>query len=505
MFKRTHYDAIIVGSGATGGWAAKTLTEAGMHVLVLEAGRSRRWMQTQRLFERVRNKAGYLIENDHRAVSRQCIQAQCYAWRHDPHAFVDDADNPYTTPEEKPFTWIRARQVGGRAMVRGHGLHFYRFSDYDFKAASGDGFGVDWPIDYSDLEPFYDRVERFIGLVGNADNIAQLPNPIPGAHIGITSAERHLQAKLAERWPDRKLITRRTAPPPLPIAAARVTGRLTLRTEAVAREILVDADTGRARGVSWLERGQERYASARVVVLAASTIESARLLLNSCSHQHPEGLGNSSGTVGCYLMDHTHIFGGVESTMPLPASKLKADESWSYVPQFRNVKEKQPGFLRGYGVQVLTMGNQCHLDAFGEMLPRATNRITIDPVRKDRWGIPSARISCEHSDNERAQAKDAMTECREMLTEAGFDLKPGDPKLGTPGLAIHECGTARMGSDAKTSVLNAYNQSWDVKNLFVVDGACFVSQGVQNPMLTMMAIALRASERIVDLCRRYEL
>jgi choline dehydrogenase-like flavoprotein len=418
MFKRTHYDAIIVGAGATGGWAAKTLTEAGMHVLVLEAGRSRRWIQTQRLFERVRNKAGYLIENDHRAVSRQCIQAQCYAWRHDPHAFVDDAENPYTTPEEKPFAWIRARQVGGRVMVRGHGLHFYRFSDFDFKAASGDGFGVDWPIGYSDLDPFYDRVERFMGLVGNADNIAQLPNPIPGAHIEITSAERHLQTKLAERWPDRKLITRRTAPPPLPIATAHATGRLTLRTEALVREILVDADTGRARGVSGLERGQERY---------------------------------------------------------------------------------------GYGVQVLTIGNQCHLNAFGEMLPRATNRVTIDPVRKDRWGIPSARINCEHSDNERAQAKDAMTECREMLTAAGFDLEPGDPKLGIPGLAIHECRTARMGSDAKTSALNAYNQSWDVKNLFVVDGACFVSQGAQNPMLTMMAIALRASERIVDLCRRYEL
>jgi choline dehydrogenase-like flavoprotein len=331
---------------------------------------------------------------------------------------------------------------------------------------------------------------------------------VPGGPTRLSPGEEHLARAIAGRWKDRRLIARRTARPPMPILDARATGRLTLRCSAVARQITVDPRSGRARGVAWVERAGEREASARVIVLAASTIESTRLLLNSRCVRHPDGLGNSSGTLGRYLVDHTSIT-GIEATLPPRFRQLNGDASritWSYVPQFRNANgARYERFLRGYAAQLFSMGDFVSLTAFGEMLPRADNRVTLDPDRKDRWGIPVVRVSCRHSDNERAQARDAIAECREMLTAAGCTLRPTEPVLGPPGIAIHEVGTARMGSDPKTSVLDGTNRSWDVRNLFVVDGSCFVSQGVQNPTLTMMAIALRAAENIVTLSRRNEL
>lgn len=476
-----------------------------MQVLVLEAGRSRRWMDARFLFERARRRFRYRAEHDARALDRQRVQSQCYAWPHHPRAFVDDLENPYSTPHDKPFAWIRSRQEGGRMVIPLNGLQFYRFSDLEFKAASRDGFGVDWPISYRELEPYYDRVEGAIGISGNRDDIRHLPNPISGPSVALTPAESHLRSAIVNQWPDRQLIVRRTAArAPFPLHDARRTGRLSFRAGAVAREILADPDTGRARGVAWLEGGIERSATSRLVVVAASTIESTRLLLNSRSPRHPDGFGNSSGTLGCYLMDHTSI-SGLDAAMPLPASKLSPVESGAYIPQFRNVDATHPDFLRGYGIQVWSKGDRCALTVRGEMLPRRANRVSIDPVARDRWGIPCARIECEYGDNERAQSADAIVQCRAMLLAAGFDIAPGEARLGTPGLAIHECGTARMGHDARTSVLNRYNQCWDARNVFVVDGASFVSQGAQNPTLTIMALALRAAEHIVDSCRRHEL
>jgi choline dehydrogenase-like flavoprotein len=498
------HDAIIIGSGPTGGWCAKTLTAAGMNVLVLEAGTSWFGRRARDVMHRVRCRTGYRVEEDTRALARQWVQSSCYAWRDSPGAFVDDADNPYSTPEGRPFTWIRARQVGGRMLVRNHGLHFYRLSDLDFKAARHDGFGADWPLSYAELRPFYDRVERSMGLSGNGDGIAHLPDPIPGPPVALTPGEQHLATRIAERWRDRRLIARRTSLPPAPIQDALATRRLELRHSAVAREILIDPGTGRPRGVAWLEDGRQREASARVIVLAASTIESTRLLLNSRSRHHPEGLGNSSGMLGRCLMDHTYL-AACEGTLPPYVEADAKAYSWGYIPQFRNVQERSPGFLRGYGVQVFTLGRYCQLWAFGEMLPRETNRVTIDPEIKDRWGIPAVRIECEHSDNERAQIADAVDQCREMLAAAGCEIHATEPVVRPPGTAIHEVGTARMGHDPRTSVLDPHNRCWDADNLFVVDGACFASQGPQNPTLTMMALALRASEHIVKLLRRYEL
>jgi choline dehydrogenase-like flavoprotein len=272
----------------------------------------------------------------------------------------------------------------------------------------------------------------------------------------------------------------------------------------VARKVLVDPITGNARGVAWVEDGKEREAFTRVVALAASTIESTRILLNSRSHRHPDGLGNSSGTLGKYLMDHTATT-GIRARLPRHVPTMRRKINWSYIPQFRNVKQPEKNYLRGYATSVFSMGPVVELTIFGEMLPREQNRVTIDPSRTDRWGIPIPRISCTHSDNERAQSKDAIDRAREMLDDAGCTDESGEPVMSPPGLAIHEVGTARMGNDPKTSVLDPYNRAWDLRNLFVVDGSCFVSQGVQNPTLTMMAIALRAAERIVTLRRRHEL
>ena len=274
------------------------------------------------------------------------------------------------------------------------------------------------------LAPFYDRVERSLGLVGNADGIAHLPDPIPGPPVAPTPVERHLGSSIGERWPNRRLVTRRTAPPPVPIDDARATRRLTLRHSAVARGILIDPCTGRARGVAWVEAGREREATARVVVLAASTIESTRLLLNSRSRHHPDGVGNSSGLLGRFLMDHAMVF-SCEGILPSRAAADPQRTCSAYIPRFRNLGERSPGFLRGYGVQVLVTGRTCILNAFGEMLPRETNRVTIDPDRRDRWGIPVARIACEHSDNERAQTADAVEQCREMLLAAGCENPRG--------------------------------------------------------------------------------
>jgi len=327
MFKRTHYDAIIVGSGATGGWAAKTLPKRDAR-LVLEAGGPGAGMQTQRLFERVRNKTGYLIENDHRAVSRQCIQAQCYAWRHDPHAFVDDADNPYTRRKRSRSPDSRASSGGRRWCV----VTGCTSIDSRTTTSSGecDGFGVDWPIDYSDLEPFYDRVERFIGLVGNADNIASYPTRSGRAYrdhiresisrLSSPSVGR-IESSLRGAPLRRRCLSWRRTPPVAQLRAERGARDPGRRGHwARARRLVARTRAGAVR----LRAGRRsRGVHHRVCATALELVQPPA----------SGGLGNSSGTVGCYLMDHTHIF-GFESTMPLPASKLKADESWSYVRSF---------------------------------------------------------------------------------------------------------------------------------------------------------------------------
>lgn len=563
MAQQPVYDAIVVGSGATGGWAAKELTEKGLRVIMLEAGRKLDPAKDYKML-------AWPYEMKHRGVvpqttlykDRQPTQSKCYACdEYGHHFFVDDKDNPYTTPADKPFDWIRGRHVGGRTLMWGR--QSYRLSDYEFKAASRDGFGEDWPISHDELAPYYERVERFVGISGSKENLPQLPDSVFLPPMALTCGEQLLKKAVEARWKDRNVIIGRVAmltqnhngraachycghcergcdthsyfsTPASTLPAAMATGKLTLRTNAVASHVIVDPKTGKAKGVAFVDRLTKKAHEVfgKVIVVCASTIESSRLLLNSASRQHPNGLGNSSDALGRYLMDHVYGI-GLSGTVPQVAKYPYAHDDGRnngvYIPKYRNVLDKHPKFLRGYGIQSQAQRGimPSHLKrmpgwgehfkkliretpdapswwigAFGEMLPRKENRVTINKSVKDAWGIPVAHIDCSHSDNEREMAKDQLETMREMVTEAGWKIEGEDTKLHPPGLCIHEVGTARMGNDPKTSVLNKHNQSWDVKNVFVTDGACFVSMGYQNPTLTMMAITVRACDYIAEEFRK---
>ncbi len=555
MAKPEVFDAIVVGSGATGGWAAKHLCEKGMRVIVLEAGRK---LDPEKDF----TEHLWPYEARGRYTSggreRQRVQSKCYACNAYGHQFfVDDIDNPYTTADRKPFDWIRGRQVGGRTITWGR--QTYRLSDYELKAASRDGYGDDWPISYAELAPYYDRVEEFIGVSGAYENVPNLPDGKFLPAMKMTCGEWLLKKGVERRWKDRRVTIGRAAiltqkhngraachycghcdrgctthsyfnSPGSTLPAAAKTGRLTLRPNAVASHIIVDPKNGKAKGVAFIDQLTKKSYEVfgKIVVLCASTIESTRLLLNSPTRQHPAGLGNSSGVLGHYLMDHIFQV-GVGGLVPAVSNyAYNYDDGRAngiYIPKFRNVNERYPKFIRGYGMQgsvqrgmlpttmrqIPGFGSEFKkmvreakdpapfwIGMWGEMLARKENRVTINKDVKDAWGIPVAHIECSHGDNEKAMAADGLESLKEMVHEAGFEMTYANPFLAAPGLCIHEVGTARMGNDPKTSVLNRFNQSWDAKNLFVTDGACFVSIGCQNPTLTMMALTVRACEYIAD-------
>jgi len=552
------YDAIVIGSGMAGGWAAKELTERGLQTLVLEAGRpinpETDYAEHVPMWEM--KFRGY---GDRRRLAKeQPIQQQCYAC--DEMAskfFVNDLENPYTTPPDKPFSWIRGRQVGGRSIMWGRQV--YRWSDLDFEANAREGIGVDWPIRSADIAPWYDHVERFVGISGQAEGLPQLPDGQFLKPMALNCAEQLVQDAVARAWPGERLVTigrcavlteahngraachycgpchrgcitrsyfssvNATLP------AARATGRLTLRPYSVVHSILWDRRRGRATGVRVVDGQTKRTIDfqGKIVFLCASTIESARILLNS------EGnLANSSGQVGKNLMDH--IMGGGASgriDAPMDRDSIGNRPNGIYVPRFRNVgKSTTTKFVRGYGFQ----GGGGRSDwgrgteqagfgaefkkslrkpgpwgfsfyGFGEMLPSESNFVEIDKTKVDAWGIPVARIHCVYDDNAKAQVHDMSITGAEMLAEAGaHDIQPFTSN-NPPGLVIHEMGTARMGKDPKTSVLNANNQCHDVPNLFITDGACMASTACQNPSITYMALTARAAAFAVDALKRREL
>lgn len=496
------FDAIVVGSGATGGWAAKELTEAGLSVALLEAGPALPFDESLR----EKNAPSELPP-----PLRQSIQARCYAFNeHTSHLFVDDLENPYTHPEEMPFEWIRSRQVGGRMHLWGRMC--LRMSDLDFKAASRDGVGEDWPISYADLAPFYDRVERFLEVCGSPEGLPQLPD---GAFVRapqLSAGERRFKAAIEDRWPQRRVSGGRIAmaPDDATLAAATRTGRLTLYSDAVVSRVLTDAGE-RASGVAYVEResGAERELSGRVVVLCASAIESTRLLLNSA----PGGLANSSGALGRYLMDHTYGIGFDGSLPQRTQGSTKRSSFGCLVAPFRNLGGDSRDFLRTYGVELqiytpiagplgrLRAGGRRSpgyfwMRTFGEVLPSPENRVTVDLTKTDAWGIPVAHIACRYGENEQKMAADQREALGEMVEAAGLEVEQAHTELSPPGLSIHEMGTARMGDDPTTSVLDSHNRAWDVPNLYVTDGASFTSGGSQNPTLTMMALTVRACDDI---------
>jgi choline dehydrogenase-like flavoprotein len=545
------YDALVIGSGAAGSFAAKELTERGLEVLMLEAGPS----VSEDDFRAPEHKEQKGINLKARALAvakGQYIQARIGFFSDQfKHLFVNDFKNPYTTPSDAFYLWIRGRQLGGRLHLYGRVL--LRMTDIDFKAASIDGFGDDWPISYADLEPYYDRVEEFISVYGTTDNIPNLPDGKYSKPPKLTAAERSFKANIEAKWPDRKVISWRYAAPnlkrvPLPILAAKETGRLTLRTDAIVNKITVDPGSGKATGAVFIDRITKKTetVSADVVVVCASTIESVRLLLNSACPKHPNGLGNSSGNLGHYFMDQcpSQIYGtvpgikGWELDDSAPADPFYAPSGGVYIPRFENLNcVRNPKFTRGYAYQgAIGRGYVADdqpaifgLMGFGETLPYYENSIKLSSWRKDAWGIPAPHITCKFAGNEqellRAQVRaveEMVKACDYKITFSGsafglenekdvfpdadwlsrFMFRKSFKKSLAAGAAIHECGGARMGADPKRSVLNSFNQSWDVKNLFVTDGSCFPSSGTVGPALTIMAVTARACDYIAQELKR---
>jgi choline dehydrogenase-like flavoprotein len=556
------YDAIVVGSGATGGWAAKKLAEKGLQVLILEAGPKLDPLKTY-------TEHTWPYETEFRGFGNraelertQPVQSRCYACNEYGHQFfVNDLENPYTTPPDKPYSWIRSRQVGGRTVPWGR--QSYRLSNLDFRAASRDGYGDDWPISYEDVEKYYDEVEEYVGVSGSYEKMPQLPDGKFLPPMAFTCGEHLLKKAVAKMGdPHRRVIIGRAAiltkkihegtpderaschwcghcdrgcttysyfcSAHSTIPAAERTGKATLMPNSVVSHVILDKATGKARGVHFVDAvtRAHREAHAKMVFLCAGTLESTRIMLNSPTLDGGEGIANSSGVLGHYLMDHV-MGGGAGGTMPMLDSKAMAQDGRAngiYVPRFRNIDKQNGKFLRGYGFQggsgqslyghartVPGFGADfkkavrdnhpwgINLGGFAESLARFENHVTINKSVVDAWGIPVLHVDMAFGDNERKLIDDAADSAAEMLEAAGAkDVRAWKGPLSIPGHAIHEVGTARMGDDPKKSVLNKFNQAHDVKNLFVTDGACYVSIACQNPTITMMAITGRACDYAVE-------
>lgn len=556
------YDALIVGSGASGGWVAKELTENGMQVLMLEAGPPRLPSRdfTEHAWPYQLRYRGF--GNQKEMLANQPVQRLCYACDEYSHQFfVDDTEHPYTFPADKPFMWVRGRQVGGKTFCWAR--ESYRYSDYEFKAAARDGYEENWPFTYAELEPYYDRVESYIGVSGSYEHLEQMPDgkflPPMNLSCGEMLAKPIIEKKFGWRFMSDR-VANLTLPhngrpachycdqcqrgchtasyfnsPSVTLPAAARTGRFTLMSDAVVSHVITNSE-GIAEGVHYISRERKLHGEvrARIVVLAAATLESTRILLNSKSPRFPAGLGNSNGVLGHYLMDHFTVEGAGGELPSLRSAEREAvgNPCGYLIPKYANTDGNKNGnFMRGYrfdGSANQRLYEQAFstpgfgrswrekvrseipyyfsLEAQGECLPRFDNFVELDPDKKDAWGIPVLRIHASYGENEHAMAKAMRQDIAKMLDALQVkDPAPPNGELSVFGKNIHECGTARMGTNPKKSVLNAYNQVHDAKNVFVTDGAAFVTQGCYEPTLTIMAISVRAADHIVQASKRREL
>ncbi len=558
------FDVLVIGSGASGGWVAKEVAERGLRVLMLEAGPPR--VPTRDFTEHV---WPYQLKfrgfgDQRRLLQTQPVQRLCYACDEYSHQFfVNDLEHPYTFPVDKPFMWIRGRQVGGKTFCWAR--ESYRFSDNEFKAASRDGYGEDWPISYKELEPYYDRVESYIGVSGSREGLSQMPDgqflPPMELSCGGVLAKKVIEEKFGWRvMPDRVAnltVEYRGRPachycdqcqrgcytasyfnsPSVTLPAAARTGKLTLVSDAVVSHVVMDR-AGKAEGVHYIDRltHEHREAYARAVVVAAGALESTRILLNSKTPSHPQGVGNSAGVLGKYLMDHFTIEGAGGYMPSLRSSKREpvGRPCGFLIPKYVNAggqKNRNSNFLRGYrfdgdGSQEVyghafllpEFGNAWRervkkdipyyfaIEAQGECLPRADNFVTLDRDKKDAWGIPALHISASYGENDRAMAVAMRSHVAAILDEMKLaDVAPPKSELSIFGKNIHECGTARMGDQPSASVVDRNCKVHDAKNVFVTDGSVFVTQGCYEPTLTIMAISARAGEHIAEAFRRGEL
>lgn len=551
----TRFDVIVVGSGASGGWAAKRLSEAGIKVALLEAGKPQ---GAADFSEHVppydlayRDRASEWIRRT-RPRQRDCYA--CREWNY--KWFVNDLEEPYTTPDGKPFSWQgRTRVVGGRTNVWGR--QSYRFSDQDLHGKSFDGFGEDWPISYKDLVPYYDLVEDYVGISGQAENVPELPDSRFHPAMPMSCAETQLRTRVKSKlgW---TVTIGRAANITKPIngraachycgpceqgcathsyfnaafttvADALKSGNTTLITDAMVYRVLTDPSTKKATGVMYIDRvtREVREVRARAVLLCAQALESARILFNSAEG----GLANSSGVLGHYLMDHTWVAGGARGEFPdapAPKPSLGAPRrpNGLYTIRMKNTINgpREKNYLRGFGFQgggsttfrmnapgygaafkkgVLDPLTTINLVGFGEVLPRFDNFVALDPKVVDKFGIPVLRITMTWGENEKAMIPDMAVSATRMLEAAGArNIEPFTVLDRIPGYGIHEMGTARMGRDPRTSVLNGFLRTHDVDNLYVMDASSFVSGGCQNPTLTIMALAVRGCDHLMEEMKR---
>lgn len=552
------YDAIVIGSGISGGWAAKELCEKGLKTLLLERGRAvehiKDYVTASTPVWELTHRGGASLKDR----EENPIQSSIYAWGEaSKQFFISDKEHPYI--QEKPFGWIRGYQVGGRSLVWGR--QCYRFSDLDFEANAKDGFGVDWPIRYKDIAPWYSYVEKFAGISGTKECLAQLPDGEFLPPMEMNCLEKEVKKRIEKIYTgERKLIMGRVANLTAPVKgrgpcqyrnkchlgcpfggyfssnsatlpAAAATGNLTLRPFSIVTEILYDKDTHKAKGVRIMdtETMQTTEFFAKIIFVNASTIATAAILLNSVSEVFPDGMGNNYGQVGHHLINH-HVGAGASGTFSGMENSYYFGKraNGPYMPRFRNISKATftDKYLRGFGYQcgAERAGYMRNSDAigigaglkealtepgawtmsfggFGEVLPFYENKISLHPQQKDKWQQPLVVIDCEIKENEKRMRADMMNSAAEMLERTGFKNistfdRAQDPQARV--LSVHEMGVARMGRDPATSVLNAFNQLHDVKNVFVTDGACMTSGGCQNPSLTYMALTARACDFAVN-------
>jgi len=547
------YDAIVVGSGISGGWAAKELCEKGLKTIMLERGQD------------IKHGTGYVNANKnpwdfpHRGGrTQEMIKNYPVLKRDYPLSeqnldyWVKDLDCPYT--EIKRFDWFRGYHTGGRSLMWGR--QSYRWSDLDFEANSKDGFGVDWPIRYNEIKSWYDYAEKFAGISGSRDGLAILPDGQFMPPMDMTCVEKDVAARLKEKYKgERSMIIGRTAniTKPLPgrtncqfrnkcslgcpfgayfstqsstLPAAQQTGNLTLRPFSIVTKVIYDKNTKKATGVEVLdaETNQTIEYKAKIIFLNASTLNSTWILLNSATDVWEGGLGSSSDALGRNLMDH-HLGIGASGEFEGYDDKYYYGRRANgfYIPRYRNYNNDKRDYVRGFGYQgqgsrqgwsrnvaEYNIGSELKealtepghwtvgMGGFGEILPYPENRVTLDKTKKDKWGLNILAIDCELKENELKMRKDMLADAVEMLESTGVKNVKGRDGDGTPGRGIHEMGTARMGKDPKTSVLNKWNQVWDAKNVFVTDGACMTSASCVNPSLTYMALTARAADYAVS-------
>lgn len=562
---QTHkFDAIVIGSGMSGGWAAKEFCEKGLKTLVLERGRDVKHLKDYPTTNmnpwefKHRGQLPYEVEKANPVISR------CYAFREDAmHFFVKDNDHPYV--QEKPFDWIRGYQVGGKSIMWARQTQ--RWSDFDFEGPARDGFAVDWPIRYKDLAPWYSYVEKFAGISGNKDGLATLPDGEFLPALDLTCVETYFKEQVAKKYNDRHVIYARCAHLTKPtqlhlqqgrgkcmdrnicqrgcpfggyyntnsttIPWAEKTGNLTLRTFSIVHSIIYDEQKGKATGVRVIDANTKETTEfyAPVIFVNAAAYNTNLILLNSTSNRFPNGLGNDSGVLGKYVAFHNYrakISATYNGFMDSTTDGRRPTSA--YMPRFRNVFKQETDFLRGYAMTFsATRGSKQNTDGFGETLknnliaepelgpwnvrsgmmgetiPKETNYLALDHTKKDEWGMPLLKISIAYDDNDEKMIQDFFTEATAMYTAAGFtDIKTQDTKQA-PGLDIHEMGGVRMGNDPKTSMVNKWHQLHACKNVFVTDGACMTSTSTQNPSLTYMAFTARAADYAVSQMKKGEL